>query len=102
MGIKKEEPSRGPSFFVSMQASGLLAQAQLLDDGAVAFDVAVLQVVQQGAALTYQHSQSSFSAIIFSVELQVLSQTGNTVGKQSNLGLGACFLAASKYIVFNE
>ena len=50
-------------------------------------DVAVLQVSQQRTAFTYQHCQSSFCTIIFSVELQVLSQVSNTVGKQSYLSL---------------
>jgi len=37
-------------------------------------DTGILQVVQQRTAFSYQHCQGSFSTIIFSVELQVLSQ----------------------------
>ena len=33
----------------------------------------------QIASFSYQHCQGSFSTIIFSVELKVLSQVGNTV-----------------------
>lgn len=68
-------------------ASRLLTQAEVLDDGTVALDVAILQVVQKGTTLTYQHGQGSFSTIILSVELQVLSQMSNTVGKQCYLAL---------------
>ena len=42
-------------------------------------DITVFQVSQQSATFTYQHCQSSFSTIIFSVELHVLSQMSNTV-----------------------
>ncbi len=64
-----------------------LTQTKIFDDGTVAADIAVVQVVQQRAAFADQHRQSPFSSIIFSVELHVLGQTGNTVGKQSYLGL---------------
>ena len=64
---------------VLLQVMRLLTQAKFFNDGTVAVDVAIVQVVEQRTAFTYQHSQSSFSAIIFSVELQVLSQTSNTV-----------------------
>ena len=66
-------------FFGLLRVSRLLTQAEFFDDGTVAVDVAVVQIVEQSATLTYQHSQSSFSAIILSVELQVLSQVRNTV-----------------------
>lgn len=68
-------------------ASRLLTQAEFFDDGTISVDVAVVQVVQQRTAFTYQHSQSSLCTIILSVELQVLSQMSNTVGKQSYLSL---------------
>ena len=60
-------------------SKGLLTQTEFFNDSTVSFDIAALQVVQQRTALTYQSCQSSFSAIIFSVELHVLSQVRNTV-----------------------
>ena len=37
---------------------GVLAtQTKSLDDGAIAFDVAVVQIVEQTTTLTYQHGQ---------------------------------------------
>ena len=74
---KKGSLSRLPlSIFCCKQ---LLAQAKSLNDGTVAIDIALLQVLQQAAALTYQHSQCSFSAIILLVDLQMLSQVRDTV-----------------------
>ena len=76
-----------PLTFILLPQVRLLTQAKLFNDGTIAIDVAVVQVVEQRTALTYQHRQGSFSTIILSVELHVLSQTGNTVGKQSYLRL---------------
>ena len=56
-----------------------LAQAQCLDDGAVALDVLVLQVGEQSATLTYEVNQSPVRAIIFVIGLHVFGQTANTV-----------------------
>ena len=68
------------SLFNAFAASnGLLTQTELFNDGTISGDVAILQVVQQRTAFSYQHCQGSFSTIIFSVELKVLSQVGNTV-----------------------
>ena len=65
----------------------LLTQAEFFNQSTVTFDVTGLQVVEQRTAFAYQHGQSSFSTIILSVELHVLSQTSNTVGKQCYLRL---------------
>lgn len=37
--------------------SVLATQTKSLDDGAIAFDVAVVQIVEQTTTLTYQHGQ---------------------------------------------
>ena len=64
---------------ILLPVSELLTQAKSLNDSTVAVDVAILQVVEEGAALTYQHGQSSFCAIIFTVYLEVFRQMGYTV-----------------------
>jgi len=66
-------------FNVFAVSKKLLTQAESLNDSTISVDVAILQVVQQSTTLTYQCCQCSFSAIIFSVELEVLSQVRNTV-----------------------
>ena len=73
-GISCEIPF--PNKFAAVR---LLTQAKLLNNCTIAFNVALLQVVEQSTTLTYQHCQSSFSTIILSVELKVLSQMSNTV-----------------------
>ena len=68
-----------PSIFLPAASNGLLTKTKFFNNSTVSFDITALQVVQQRTTLTYQSCQSSFSAIIFSVELQVLSQVRNTV-----------------------
>ena len=77
LGMKK----RGVAFLRSLSFSflALLAQTESLDDGAVALDVSLLEVVEQSATLTYQLGQSPFSAIILTVLLKMFRQMGNTV-----------------------
>lgn len=65
----------------------LLTQTERLDDVAVAFDVAALEVVEQSAALTYELNERAFSGMIFTVGSHVVRQMGNTVRKQSHLAL---------------
>ena len=64
---------RGRTFCV------LFAQAQSLDDCAVAVDVAVFQIIEQRAALAYQANESPFCVMIFTVGFHVFRQVGDTV-----------------------
>ena len=57
----------------------LLAEAKGLDDSTIAIDVAIVEVIEQCTALSYQLSQRTCGSIIFTVLLNVLRQMGNTV-----------------------
>ena len=46
--------SAHPVLFRLSKGDGLLTQAKSLDDGAVTVDVALIQIVEQCAALAYQ------------------------------------------------
>ena len=63
---------------VLLQVMRLLTQAKFFNDGTVAVDVAIVQVVEQRTAFTYQHSQSSFSAIIFYIAM-IFSKKSSSV-----------------------
>ena len=54
--------------------NALLTQTQSLNDGTVAVDVALLQVVQEGTTLTYQAGQSALGAVVLAVLLHVLGE----------------------------
>lgn len=53
--------------FSGFESSELLSQTKSLYDCTVSFDIAILDVVKQSTALTYQFSQSSCSCIILLV-----------------------------------
>ena len=74
---------------------GLLTQTQSLHDSTVAGDVALLQVVEECAALTYETGQSALGAVVLAVLLHVLRQVLDAVGEQCNLALCAARIGSS-------
>ena len=86
-------------FFTKMKATpfrelpsflprGLSAKVERLDDRAVAFDVDLLQIFQQRAALTYQAQQCALGSEVVFVALEVFRKVADTVRKQRDLALG--------------
>ena len=69
------------------ETKGLLTEAESLHDGTVTLDVTLLEIVEQGAALTYEFNERAFGHMIFTVGSHVFRQVGNTVRKQSYLAL---------------
>ena len=63
----------------SKNCSRLLAETEGLDDGTVAIDIAVVQVVEQSATLSYKLCQRTCCSIIFTVLLNMFRQMSNTV-----------------------
>ena len=57
----------------------LLTKTESLDDGTVAIDIAVVQVIEQCATLSYKLCQRTCCSIIFTVLLYVFRQMSNTV-----------------------
>jgi hypothetical protein len=78
--IKKgDHPERGSLLvqlllFARRPDDALLTQTQSLNHSTVAVDVTLLQVVQEGATLTYEASQSALGAVILAVLLHVLGE----------------------------
>ena len=68
--------------------AGLLADTQLLNDSAVAADIAMLQVIEHPAALTYQFQQTQTGAVVLLIHLKVLGEVRDAVREQRNLRLG--------------
>src|ERR1700691_4682401 len=63
----------------------LLADAELTDHIPVAVRIVRLEIVQQTAALTHQHQQTSPGGVVLLVQLEVLSQLANTFTENRNL-----------------
>ena len=65
----------------------LLSQTQLSNQGTIALDVGLLEVVQQTATLTNHQQQTATAVVILLVELEVLVQVVDAFGQQSDLNL---------------
>src|SRR5579884_1105386 len=66
----------------------LAAEAELLDEGAVALEVRPLQVVQEPAAATDQLEQAATRVVVVLVRAQVLGQGVDPLGQHRDLDLG--------------
>lgn len=67
--------------------SRLLAETEGLDDGAVAVDVNLVQIIEQGATLTNELCQRTGGHKVLVMLLHVLGKVCDTIGKQRNLAL---------------
>src|SRR2546429_6832590 len=68
-------------------APSLPAQAQLLDEGTVALDVIVHQVLQQPAAPAHQQEQATPAVMVVLVHLEVLGEIVDPPRQQCDLDL---------------
>src|SRR5690606_25578198 len=80
----------------------LAAQTQLFDDRLVAGDIAVLQIVEQPAALTDHLQKALARVVVFLVGLEVLGQVGDALGEDRNLNFRRTSVALALRVVFNE
>jgi len=69
-------------------ANALLADAERLDDGAIALDVFGLQIVQETAALADQHQEATTRVMILHVGLEVLGEIRDPFREESDLHFG--------------
>ena len=80
----------------------LLTQAESFDNCTIAVDVASLQVVEQGATLTYETGQGTLGAVVLAVLLHVLGQVLDAVAEQSNLALSTTGVGLTLAILFKD
>src|SRR5215207_8594145 len=78
------------------------AQAETLDDRAVALDLGLLQVVQQPAALTHQQQQATTAVVVVLVLLEVLGEVGDAVAEQRDLDLGGTGVALGRGVLGDD
>ena len=75
-------------------ARRLLTKTESLDDGTVAIDIAVVQVVEQSATLADELGKRTGSDEVLVVLLHVLREVLDAVGEEGNLALcGTCILS---------
>src|SRR5450830_1888517 len=66
----------------------LLAEAELLDERAVALEVPALQVGQEAAAASDKHQQPTARMMVLALLTQVLGQVVDALCEQGHLDLG--------------
>ena len=66
-------PLRLPACFMNAKVK-LLAQTKSLNQRAMAVNALALEIVQQLAALAYEHQQTAAGVVILCVRLEVLGQ----------------------------
>src|SRR4051794_9098747 len=71
-----------------MPALRLAAQAELLDQGAVALEILALQVVQEAAAPSDELEQAATRVVVVLVRAEVLGQLVDALGQHRDLDLG--------------
>lgn len=68
--------------------AALLADAQLLNDGAIPFDILLHQVIEQIAAVTNHLQKAAAGMVVLLVYLQVFGQIVDSLGENGDLDLG--------------
>lgn len=66
----------------------LLTDAQLGDQGTIALDILLLQIVQQAAALTDHLQQTTVGVLVLGVGAHVLGEDVDALGEDGDLDLG--------------
>ena len=83
--------------------SCLLTDTESRDDGAVSLNVDRGQIVEQRAALTDHLEEAAAGVMILLVDLQVLGEVVDALGKQSDLYLGrACVTLVSSVLLHDS
>ena len=65
----------------------LLTKTEGLDNSTITIDVVIVEVLQQLAALTYEHGQRTGCVVILVILLQVLCQMRDAIAEESDLSL---------------
>ena len=73
---------------VQRMLSDLLADTELGDHVAVAIGIMCLQVVQQAAALAYEHQEATARCMVLLMSFEVLGQFANPLTQNRDLDFG--------------
>jgi hypothetical protein len=81
---------------------GLSFQPERFDDGTVAVDVFVFDIIEQSATPAHEHQQTSTGMVVLLVNLEVFGQIGYAMGQQSDLHLGRSRVAFMQLELIDE
>ena len=80
----------------------VVADTELLDESAVLFDVAILDVLQHAAALTDEHHETTTGVVVLLVGLEMLGEVADALGQDSDLNLCAAGIALALAELLDE
>ncbi len=73
------------SVAVQRPAIGLLADAEFLNDGFVAFGIRLSEVIEQAATLAHHHEKTAPGGMVLLMRLKMLGQFANPCAQNGNL-----------------
>ena len=82
--------------------SNLLTDTQLGDQGTIALDVLLHEVVEQAAALTDHLVQAAAGVVVLRVLLEVLGELVDALGENGDLDLGRTGVAGMGCVLLND
>lgn len=94
--------SEGTSLLHEERILRLATDTEFLDDGTIALDVHLLEVVEHTATLTDDHLQSALRAVVLLVLLQVTRQVRDAEGEEGDLAFRATRVRRGLTILFEE
>ena len=75
---------------------------ELGDEGAIALDVGVPQVVQQAPLFSDQEKEAAAGVMVFGVRLQVLGELPDASGRQRDLNFGGTCVPISAPVIRDQ
>jgi hypothetical protein len=81
---------------------GLLAQAELLDDGGITYGIVLFEIVEQATPLADQHEKTAARAVVLQVHFEVFRQLTNALAQQRDLDFGTARVGGMCPVPVNE
>jgi len=82
--------------------TALLADAEFLNDGFVAFGIGFSEIVEQAATLAHHHKQTATGGMVFLMRLKVFRQFTNTLAQNRDLDLGRAGVGRVSAVLINQ
>src|SRR6266545_2650477 len=89
-------------FLPAAGGSGLLAEPEALDGGAIALEILPLEIVEQAAAAAHHLEEAAAAVMVLGVGLEVLGELRDPVRQECHLDLGRPGVALVDPVLFDD
>src|SRR5271165_1115031 len=97
-----EEWRYARSVVVQCLANGLLADAQFLNDGFVAFGIRLSEVIEQATTLAHHHEKTAPGGMVLLMRLEMLGQFANPCAQDGNLNFRRTGIVIGSPVIGNQ